>query len=259
MKFIKTLAPLLLVIFFACKTKKDKDAVVCLPNNLEDGIIAYYTFGNGSLADKSIFGHNLSNPTNAQPTPDRDGSANCAYQFNNDSSDSEFLTFLNPAFLNSMNSFSISLWYQPLQSARLGSDYEVLVSRGQGMQCPDRRGEWSLGLYDGRKAVFGHNNSVWANLVPDSVWGAQGNIFEASAIWHHLVCIKDNETYQLYFDAILQGSKTGSANCGPTAQDAGELFIGKDYTGKIDDIIIYNRGLSQQEIMALYNQEPCCQ
>lgn len=260
MKRLKILLAWALLVFVACTPHPEENVIACLPNNLANGVIAYYPFANGSLADASIYSNNLSNTTGAHPTADRNGNTGCAYQFENETATAEFLVHYNPMFLNGLNSFSVSLWYKHMVSNREDWDYEGLVSRGPfELRCPDRRGEWTLGLYDGRMAVFGHNNSVWAEQVPTSVWGDSTNGYTESPVWHHLVCIKNNDTYQLYFDAVLQTTKTGSANCGPLAQDAGALFIGKEYTGKLDDIVIYNRGLSQQEVTALYNLAPCCE
>ena len=150
-----------------------------------------------------------------------------------------------------------------MQSGRNGGDYEGLVSRGPfEMRCPDRRGEWSLGLYDLRRAVFGHNNSVWAVEAPDSVWNwIPTDMYGDSPVWHHLVCTKNTNTYKLYFDGVLQETSIGNANCGTLqmVQDIGDLFIGKEYTGKIDDIILYNRALSQNDVNSLLNEAACCE
>lgn len=259
MKFLKTIPFLFLAVCFSCKDKKEKDTVVCLPHHLENGVIAFYPFGNGSLQDRSIYNNHLSN-TNASPTEDRNGNAACAYQFDNEGSNTQFLSHPDPVFLNGLSSFSISLWYKNSASNRGADDYEGFVSRGPFvMRCGNRRGEWSLGAYDRRIAVFGHENSVWATQVPPSTWNELPNGYAESLVWHHVVAIKNNQTYQLYFDAVLQGSKTGSANCNPPVQDIGELFIGREFTGKLDDILIYNRGLSAAEVTALYQQEACCE
>jgi hypothetical protein len=65
----------------------------------------------------------------------------------------------------------------------------------------------------------------------------------------------------IYRDGIVQAFSTGSMSCGsgtPSVQDIGDLFVGKDYTGKLDDLTIFNKCLSQEEINLLFNQTPCC-
>lgn len=261
MKFSKILPFLFLTICCSCKDKKEKDSVVCLPANLENGVIAFYPFGNGSLQDRSLYNNSLSN-TNASPTEDRNGNAACAYGFDNEGGNTQFLSHSDPIFLNGLSSFSVSLWYKNMASDREVYDFEVFLGRGTPvMRCPNRRGEWSLGAYDWRMAVFGHDNSVWATQMPFSTWGGTSVSagFAESPVWHHLVAIKNNQIYQLYFDAVLQESATGSSNCGTPAQDTGPLFIGTEFTGKIDDILIYNRALSAAEVTALYQLPACCE
>ncbi len=136
--------------------------------------------------------------------------------------------------------------------------YEVLVGRGQGLKCPDRVGIWSLGLFDGRLAVFGYNNGVWAK--PLSPINSGREIVEQTDKWHHVIAIYNHGTNKLYFDGVLSETDSKNADCGKNnfPLNVGDLFIGKYYTGIIDDIIIYNRELTQSEVSQLYNLRPCC-
>lgn len=43
------------------------------------------------------------------------------------------------------------------------------------------------------------------------------------------------------------------------AQDIGDLFVGLNYKGSIDDILIYTRALAESEVDALFTLQPCCQ
>ncbi len=258
---MKLIAILLLALSFLGCGDDDIFQANCLPNNLQNGVIAFYPFMNGALTDNSTNSNNLSNSTSASPTTDRFGNQDCAYIFNNNQGNTEFLTTTNTNFLNSLPQFSIAAWYQPIDSTRSGGDYEVLISRGDTPHCPDRRGEWSLGLYDCRRAVFGHNNSVWAYLVTNPFVSCEAEVNVLTGKWHQVVATKNNDDYKIYFDGILNETAIGDASCGTNylAQDIGDMFIGNHYRGKIDDVIIYNREISQQEVTALYNLDPCCQ
>lgn len=116
-------------------------------------------------------------------------------------------------------------------------------------------------MHDCRKAVFGRNNSVWDNDITND---CQQEINVRTNQWSHLVVTFNQSqlSMSIYRNGILQESKTGNCVCGsstiPTVQDIGDLFIGKNYTGKIDDIILFNKVLEQQEINTLFNLETCC-
>ena len=254
---------LLLFIFLASFLSCGKEASIrsnCLPSNLQNGLIAFYPFSNGSLEDKSAYSNNVTNPTTAIPTNDRNGNLNCAFRFENSKSTPEFLTTSNSNFLNKLNQFSIAIWYEPLVKVRNG-EIEVLVGRGNdGLRCPDRMGEWSVGLYDCRAAVFGHNNSVWAKPIAPSIDCAEEFVALTNK-WHHVVAVKNGNQYKIYFNGKLDKIEIGNAACTNLhlAQDIGDMFIGTAYTGRIDDILIYNRELSALEVTELFNLEPCCQ
>lgn len=250
--------------FFGCKNEEEKEIfnITCLPTTLQNGVIAFYPFNNGSLVDDSSNGNDINNPTTAIPSADRNGNASCAYEFKHDQNTDEFLTTTNSNFLNGLDEFSVSIWYQPMDPTIDGGVLEVLLSRGDGVRCPNKNGEWAVSLYDCRRAVFGHNNSVWANLTttPNSS-GCQAEVVALTDKWQHVVAVRSNDSYKIYFNGNLDQAKTGNSNCFTpyVASDIGDLFIGKRYNGKIDDVLIYNRELSQAEVTDLFELGACCQ
>ena len=251
----------LLTILASCK---DEETITldCLPSGLQNGVIAFYPFHHGSLTDESGAQHDLTNTTLATPATDREQNASCAFLFDNTSGTDQFLSHVNPTFLNNLNEFSIALWYMHTDINASSAKYQILASRGDTPHCPDRRGEYSLGLYDCTRAVFGHNNSVWAELVTNPLMTCRDEIDTLLNTWHHVVGIMKSGTYTLYFDGELQGTETGPADCGSsnyTAQDMGDLILGKYFTGRLDDVLIYDRGLSQAEVTELYGLTGCCE
>jgi len=231
----------------------------CVTGSLLTDRIAFYPFNNGSLSDYSVNGLNLLNSSSAHATADRFGNADCAFEFLNNSTTTEFLECTVTTAYNNLNEFSISLWYEPIDITRNGNDFEVLISRGEGQSCPDRFGDWSVALYDCRKAVFGREGSVWdIDLIAQT---CQDQIVLRTGSWHHLVAIYNSGSMSIYRDGLLQSTSTGPAGCNPAIvmQDLGNLFLGKSYTGKLDDIIIYSRSLTSGEISALYQAPSCCQ
>ena len=226
-----------------------------LTGSLSNGVLAFYPFGNGSLADVSGNGNNLSNPTSAFPTSDRNNNQKCAYRFSN----SDFLTTAASAFLNGLTTspFSISLWYQPI-GTRPGGSYELLVGRGStGLHCPDTWGEWSVGLYDCRKAVVGFDQDSHWQTSPTGM-GCAADMAAISNTWHHLAFVYNGSNYDLYIDGILYSSISGIGSCGSMSANIGPLMLGMDYNGDLDDIVIYNRALSAAEVAALRSLNGSC-
>lgn len=79
--------------------------------------------------------------------------------------------------------------------------------------------------------------------------------------FHHFACVKDGTTYSEYIDGVLIASDTGPAFGTPTAQPVqiGSHVAGGCYPalhqlyGLVDELTIYNRALSADEILAIYN------
>lgn len=73
--------------------------------------------------------------------------------------------------------------------------------------------------------------------------------------WHHIVCQKSGSAYQIWIDGTLDTSATWvNTN---QVQNQNEFLIGSDgtedslFTGKLDEIRVYNRSLTSTEITGL--------
>jgi hypothetical protein len=242
------LLSLIFFIFFSC----DKDPIntSCLPQSLEKNIIAFYPFSAGSLTDFSKNKNTLSN-NKASFATDRAGNLNCAYSFKK--VDSSFLK-TKGSFTNNFHksSFSISLWFKH-QGIRDPGDSEDLIVRSKNDNSrilPN----WSLGLGDCRIAEF----SVTGKFLRDGTLNCEESVFDLSGKWQHLVCTFDGDKMELYRNGIRSNRIQDASPFGPSFINTGDIFIGLDYTGIIDDVIIFNKTLSASEVATLYKLEPCC-
>jgi len=240
----------MLVSQFSCNEDDPESVFVnenaCIPSNLQSGLIAAYSFKNGGLND--LVGSAHLSASNAQPTTDRQGNPDCAFAF--EGNVNSYLTSSNTDFLNGLEEMTVALWYLP-QDGYIG--YESLIGRGEGYAC-DTYGEWSLGIYDGKRAVFGHGNSVWEEYA--SVDLNQWKFVTATVN-------KADNTITIYVNGTFEQTATGTLNCPSdqpmTVEDIGDLLIGVKFKGSIDDVVIYNRILTPAEITQLYELAPCCQ
>ena len=242
---IKSVTILLIILIFSCNNSDEeveRQQLNCLSIGLQNGVVAFYPFINGSLNDESGNNNNLTNSTSASATSDRDGNPNCAFSFN--STNNEFLEYTNPTFLDDLpvNNFSISLWYK--------ADYDTgtaqFIHRDEGNYGCGYIGQWSIHFVD-EFFVFGANG----------VSGYGQDI--AFTSWEHIVFTVVGTNLRFYKNGILE-SEQNNYTCpsGNTTINQGDLFIGKFFDGRIDDIIIYNRELSTSEITELSNLSPCC-
>jgi len=251
---------LLLLVLFISSCNSSDDAVEehvtdCIPSALQNGVIAFYPFNNGSINDFSGNGYNLTNTTTASSGTDRDGNLECAFNFT--AGNNEFLKYSNPTFLDSFQNspFSISLWYNPT-----GADwgFEIPMKRNYASDCQNYAGQWAIILFDCRRAVFEVNqNYIWSDYYNTD--GCAETRADLSNTWQHLTVTYDGTTgLELFRNGIpTTDIIAGNLNsCG--MPPLGDLILGKDFNGLLDDIIIYDRALSQSEIITLYNLPACC-
>lgn len=215
----------------------------CLPSNLQNGVILFYPFTNGSIDDESGNDYHLTNSTSASPTLDRDGNIECAFSFNSDNN--EFLEFTNPTFLDGIenNTFSISLWYN---SESAGGFF---VSRHCfPLNCPNEM-RWHVGSGDNNWPITRVNENSKSGIIPNN-----NQLNE----WHHLAVTSNNSNLEIYQDGLLIDSSASTSGDIPVDTNASDLLVGDFHDGILDDIIIYDRILSQTEITELANLPACC-
>lgn len=77
--------------------------------------------------------------------------------------------------------------------------------------------------------------------------------------WHHVVCQKSASSYEVWIDGVLDQSQTWvNTN---QVQNQNEFLIASDgtsdslFTGKLDEVRIYNRYLTSTEILGLSNND----
>lgn len=215
------------------------------------GLVGYWPF-NGNANDVS---GNANNGTNngATLTTDRNGNANSAYSFNGTSN---FIEVPDNNLLDVSNKFTISLWMKISDySVALASDPQSTVlskPRQPGMAT----GYCISAYYNLNLNKFSFNYNIGA-----SGGGQTSNAATPLNTWINIIYTYDGSTSKLYKNGVLDSSSIISYVLPnfPTS-----LFFGKEFDntstskryfkGLIDDVGIWNRALSQQEINDMYNQ-----
>jgi hypothetical protein len=218
-----------------------------LTGSLTNGLVAYYPF-NGNANDLVsgsagiVFGASLA--------IDRFGNANKAYRFVG--SNGDYISLGSGSkFQMGTQDYSITLWikcdsYQP-------DRYIISKYSGSGSG-------WGLGTgADSDPYAF---LSYLATCV-DFRGGTNMN----DGSWHALaVTFQRNAMLKVYFDGNLLLNNNSSdygidiSGISGNIQNSAQCYIGKceggeSFDGLIDDVLIYNRALSSNEVAALYTYE----
>jgi hypothetical protein len=210
-----------------------------VPNYVStNGLVGWWPF-NGNANDESGNGNN-GNVNGATLTTDRNGVANKAYSFDGNG---DFINCGNLPSVNITGNVSISVW---LKISDFNNDHGIVSKSG---------------LYD---LITNSNNS---NPPLDKIRWNAGNsfLFSGPSIqlnqWIHITSVYNHLSgHEIYMNGILVSSDniTGSVQPNTTY----DLYLGShqpfnvnywSWSGKLDDVCIYNRALTQQEITNLYN------
>lgn len=217
--------------------------------NLNRGLLAYFPF-TGNAADAS---GNKNNGVvfNATLTADKNGKSNSAYHFNGYN-----------AFVEISNSPALQPGHQISMCAqiRITGFY-----RGQCFgNCVIMKGneEYVPSNFLLRYADIANGCSPLADIKKEQIFGGS-NIYSAIAPkpltpghWYSLVCTYDGSNFRLYVDCVLQNTSATIRNLSFNNADplmlGRTLFDGYPYflNGDIDEVRIYNRALSAEEVKA---------
>ena len=235
------------------------DKAMSLP--ADTGLIAWYTFTNGSLRDKSGHGNGIKF-SSATPANGREGQSNKAYYFDGSSS---YMTVKNDASLSPAEGITLAALIKPMGFYQGRCHYNRILTKGYNDNV---NGRYSLGFTDQSFYNYlGCDKPVKENH--EDFYGTYGNASaNASGAtdtnnikvnnWYSIVYTCDGLSSKLYVNGVLKITNAISTSFSPNNDP---LYIGKTqdpnfpyyFKGVIDEIRIYNRPLSTEEILGLDN------
>jgi hypothetical protein len=231
---------LLLVILMMSTFSLKAQVPSYVPTN---GLVGWWPF-NGNANDESGNGNN-GTVNGATLTSDRDGNFNKSYQF--DGNNDLINIPNNITFDNTFKSnFTLSFWFSSTNSN--ASNFDGLISKGWSNNSSFFG--WQLGLTPSGLGFQTKNPDCGGNItnVINNTWYQVIQVYSISSGF-----------IDVYINGILVSTIT---TCSPTVSQISSTFdlnFGVEregnlfYNGKLDDIGIWNRALTQQEITALYN------
>jgi len=150
------------------------------------------------------------------------------------------------------NSFSIAFWMK----APAPEIWTVIMSKANCVNNSKSCYGWFFGNLDGTSKsdlVFTINSGGTEDLNNKSVQAS--NIFDNN--WHHIVGVKDGNTIYLYVDGQKRGT---TANVSQSVSVEDDIVVGAigdayPYSGAIDEIIAWNRAISDTEVAELFSSD----
>ena len=212
---------------------------ITLPSYLpKDSLIGYWPF-NGNANDESGNG-NHGTVNGATLTEDRNGVSNSAYSFNNN-----YIEIKPISKYSGMKDFTISTWVKLNQNS--SADVNYLICRGQDA---------------GGNLYLGHKRATY--IFPGG-GGAVTKTHTYVDVWNQITISRKDSIVSVYFNGILD-SVYKNAQTYTTNNENIYFGVHKWITqltgyypyylqGSLDDIAIYNRALTQQEILGFYSSK----
>jgi PKD repeat protein len=222
-----------------------EDYVLVVPN---DGLVAFYPLdGNGNDAGPNqVDASNAGNGTISFDQLDRK-SVNPAASFDGSS---VLVAPDHNAFNFGTTDFTIACWVKTEVTSRM-----MVWMESGGIQGSGDKQTW-LRLGDNttdRKMRFAVEDATGGHILNSSA-GVSDNE------WHHVVCVRKGATSSIYVDGSLvlardaanikEVSSAQPFNIGAQAASGGAHS--NFYIGLIDELILYNKALTEQEITVLF-------
>lgn len=221
-----------------------------------NGLVGYWPF-NGNANDESGNGNNGS-VNGATLTTDRFGNSNSAYNFDGISNNVNL-----PLQQNGVTAYTVSAWFK----TSIGGP--VLSGRGSSNQVG-----LSLGVHNiGTGGNVDNGKSYFRADGPFTSVGKKTSNTYIDNQWHQIVGVYNGaigtivpSQFSIYIDNILVAQIDDAISSSSAPINNGtNLLIGSHqvfpnggkFNGLLDDVGIWNRALTEQEIANLYNANQC--
>jgi hypothetical protein len=217
----------------------------------KDGLVGWWPF-NGNANDES--GNKINGTINGvKLTEDRFGKMNSAYNFDGINN---FIKINTIPKLDNKDGLTISAYILPLGTT---GSRQFIVSRGY---------DYASGSF-----FLCHESNQNSDKLRFSINGyGTSNVLTTNSYkipysnWQHIVAVKDNNSIKLFVNGVLTNT---SSYANQLLTNTDTVYFGVHhfenqtsgwfpyyFKGKMDDVAIYNRALSEQEIKQLYEGCP---
>ncbi len=210
--------------------------------SLTDGLVAHYTFD-----DNTNDSAGTNNGTASGGPSYVEGKVGKALQFDGTN---DYITLSNTSAADmTTNNFTVSLWLKTNTTAT--TQYRLISKRGSD--------GYEIYLGSGQNGLAAYCDTTGGGCLNDNNLGTAS---VRDMKWHHAVVVFDRSGNMTgYVDGNVGSSPSNISAAVGSMTVAQNLMIGQysngggDYfNGTLDDVRVYNRALSADEIIQLYNQ-----
>ncbi|MEK6927925.1 MAG: LamG domain-containing protein, partial [Nanoarchaeota archaeon] len=210
-------------------------------NNFDNSVVSWYRMqdlnSTGGVVD--YMGRNNGTPV-GNAVQNASGKWNSSFSFDGNG---DYILVPDSDSLDLTDNFAISFWAKSSNTA------------GYTFSIGKKTSTWD------QNAGFEIYHSPWSGGVLDFVGqgGNYGRVVKTTDLnWHHYVYIMTSGSVALYYDGVSQSFSPayggGALVAGTDVMRIASRTSQNDYTtGSMDELIFFNRSLSSQEILALYN------
>ncbi len=208
------------------------------------GLVGWWPY-NGNANDESGNGNN-GVVTGASLDIDRHGNEQSAYLFTDIN---QYINKGNSDDFNIFNAdYSISVWCKPIQIVNEPDHSNQIITKYKHFSIPEC--DFFINLAGG--GFIGHSG----NGTNDHYEFAFND-----NLWHHVVIVFEDGISSIFVDNSFLGSKSLNFNSFNSSTNlivgsidpSGPLFEESQFFGNLDDIGIWNRALTQEEISLMYS------
>lgn len=215
------------------------------PHRLLNSLVGHWEFDEkfGTMAaDSSDF----SNPATLINGTGRTNSGNLSFDGTDD-----YVKVADSPFLDIRDELTISV---KVYMDRYSTDLPKIVIKPCDLTDPNNGQLYAIDLgNDGTTPAFILSDGIAGG---NSISASDGRLKLSLSKWHHIVGTYDGSAISLYVDGKLVNTTAGNIKIGTSDLP---LCIGgrmqkHSFKGMIDDLRIYNKGLTEKEVMNLYNK-----
>ncbi|MFA5133459.1 MAG: LamG domain-containing protein [Patescibacteria group bacterium] len=210
----------------------------------KSGLVGHWAMDKTDISGTRIYDKsgNKNNGTLAG-TAEKEGRIKEARYFNGTT---DWISIPNSSSLTIPKAVTLSAWIKPNYFNSSSTDYAVII----GKRVSEANYEYQLYTYLTGRLCFAFNARAW-----DQRFNSIDNLVAGK--WQHIVATYNGSRVELYKDGVnfwgtddVTGlhTSTGNVGIGRRPDEASSI-----YNGTIDDARIYNRALSDEEVMNLYN------